>query len=180
MESVAVRPISPHLPVLRHIDVTALWIWLLGGGLVTYLAIDGGGYDIVVHSQAAIVVWWIVLLGAAWNLFPAARLTRWAWTALALFGGFVVWTALASTWSLSSERSLETLSLNAGYLGVLVVGIAVHRDRDRALRHTIGAVAAAIVLVAVVALASRLHPGLFTGASQTGSYLPGARSRLSW
>jgi O-antigen ligase len=32
----------------------------------------------------------------------------------------------------------------------------------------------------VVALASRLHPGLFTAAGQTASYLPGAEARLSW
>ncbi len=180
MESVAAHPTSQYPAFLRRIDFGAVPIWLLAGGLVTYLALDGGGYDIVVHSQAAIVVWWIVLLGAAVGLFPAARLTRWAWGALVLFGGFVVWTALASTWSVSSERSLEALSLNAGYLGVLVVGIAVHRERDRALRQTIGALATAIVVVAVVALASRLHPGLFTNASQTASYLPGAESRLSW
>ncbi len=40
--------------------------------------------------------------------------------------------------------------------------------------------ASAIVVVAVVALASRLHPGLFTAAGQTASYLPSAQSRLSW
>src|SRR5437764_6452700 len=112
MESVAAHPTSQFPALLRRIDYRAISIWLLAGGLVTYLAIDGGGYDIVVHSQVSIVVWWIVLLGAALGLFPASRLTRWAWGALALFGGFVVWTAIASTWSISSERSLEALSLN--------------------------------------------------------------------
>lgn len=180
MESVAAHQMSQFPALRRRIDYRAISIWLLAGGLVTYLAIDGGGYDIVVHSQVSIVVWWIVLLGAALGLFPASRLTRWAWGALALFGGFVVWTAIASTWSISSERSLEALSLNAGYLGVLLVGIAVHRDREHALRHTIGAIATAIVVVAIVALASRLHPGLFTSAAQTASYLPGTVARLSW
>jgi hypothetical protein len=166
--------------VLRKIDIAAVRIWVLAGGLVLYLALDGGGFDIVVHSQVAIVVWWIVLLGAAWGLFPEARLTRGAWWALGLLGGFVVWTALATTWSISSERSLQALSLDAGYLGVLLLGVVIHRDREHALRHTVAAVASAIVVVAVVALASRLHPGLFTAAGQTASYLPGAESRLSW
>ena len=179
MESVAAR-FPSYPPLLRRIDFAAVRIWLLAGGLVTYLALDGGGYDIVVHSQVAIVVWWVVLGGAACAMLPAARLGRWGWAAIGLFGGFVAWTALASTWSLSSERSLQALSLDAGYLGVLVLGIAVHRDRAQALRHTIGAVASAIAFVAVVALASRLHPDLFPGADQTASYLPGAQSRLSW
>ncbi len=180
METVVAPTASPPQPLPARIDVAMARIWLLCGGLVAYLAIDGGGYDIVVHSQASIVVWWVVLLGAAWGLLPVARLSRSAWAALALFGGFVVWTALASTWSLSAERSLVALSLVAGYLGVLVLGIVVHRDRDQAIRHTIGAVASAIVLVAVLALASRLHPGLFTNAQQTASYLPGAQARLAW
>jgi O-Antigen ligase len=179
-ESVVAQPTLQYPSLLRKIDFAAVRIWILAGGLVLYLALDGGGYDIVVHSQVSIVVWWIVLIAAAWGLLPAARLTPAAWWALGLLGGFVAWTALATTWSISSERSLQALSLDAGYLGVLVIGIAVHRDREHALRHTIGAVASAIVVVAVVALASRLHPGLFTSASQTASYLPGAESRLSW
>jgi O-Antigen ligase len=180
METVVARTASPFPPLPARIDFAVARIWLLCGGLVAYLAIDGGGYDIVVHSQASIVVWWVALLGAAWGLLPTARLSRAAWAALALFGGFVVWTALASTWSLSSERSLVALSLVAGYLGVLVLGIAVHRDREQAIRHTVGAVACAIVLVAVLALASRLRPGLFAGSDQTASYLPGAQQRLAW
>ena len=80
MESVAARSASPVSGALLRADLTRRGrIWLLAGGLVAYLAIDGGGYDIVVHSQVAIVVWWVVLLGAAWGLLPAARLTRSAW-----------------------------------------------------------------------------------------------------
>ncbi len=145
-----------------------------------YLAIDGGGYDQVVWSQVAIVVWWIVLIGAAWGLLPASRWTRTAWTATALFTGFVAWTALATTWSLSSESSLQDLSRVACYLGVLVLGISIHRDRARAVKHTIHAVAAAVVIVACLALASRLHPDLFPAAYQTASFLPGAAGRLGW
>lgn len=179
-ESVVARRTLQYPSILSNIDFAAIRVWVLAGGLVLFLALDGGGYDIVVHSQAAIVVWWIVLLGAACGLLPRVRLTRVAWWTLGLFGAFVVWTALATTWSISYERSLVALSLDAGYLGVLMIAIAVHRDRDHALRHTVGAVATAIAVVAVVALASRLHPGLFAAASQTGSYLPGAHRRLGW
>jgi hypothetical protein len=179
-ESVATHRVSREAHLPRLLDLETLSVWTLVGGLILYLGIDGGGYDIVVHSQVAIVVWWVVLLGAAWGILPAARPSRAGWAALALFGGFVAWTALGSTWSLSTERSLESLSLVAGYLGILVLGVGIHRDRDRALRQTIGAAAAAITLVAGLALASRLHPGLFAASQQTSSFLQGVQGRLSW
>jgi hypothetical protein len=148
--------------------------------LVLYLGLDGGGYDIVVHSQAGIVVWWIVLIGAVWGVLPERRLTRAAWAALALFGGYVAWTALAGTWSLSSERSLQELSRGAFYLGVLVLALAIHRDRERAVRHTINAIAAAVVVIVSLALLSRLFSSSFPAAQTTASFLPGTESRLGW
>ena len=141
---------------------------------------DGGGYDLVVSSQVAIVVWWIVLVGAAWGLLPAGRWSRVAWVAVGLFGAFVAWTALASTWSLSSERSLEELSRVTFYFGLLLLALAIHRDRERAVRHTVNAVGAAVAVVACLALASRLRPDLFPAAAQTSSFLPGTAGRLGW
>ena len=180
MESVVTRPAARRSSSFTLPDGRTLGIWALAGGLVLYLALDGGGYDLVVRSQVGVVVWWIVLVGAAWGILPAARLTRVAWVALVLLGGFVAWTALAATWSLSSERSLDDLSLLACYLGVLILAVAVHRDRASAVRHTINAIAAAVVIVAGLALASRLHPGLFTNAQQTSAFLPGTQGRLAW
>lgn len=155
-------------------------IWLLAGGLVLYLAFAGGGYDIVIHSQASILVWWIVLLGAAWGLLPAGRPSRLALVGLALLGAFVGWTALGITWSLSTERSLSDLSLVCGYLGVLALGVMLYPDRASALRHTVGAMASAVVVVAAVAVASRLHPGLIPASGQTSSFLTGTQQRLAW
>ena len=180
MESVITRWASPWARLSRRLDPGAISAWLLAGGIVLYLAIDGGGYDILVSSQVGIVVWWIVLVGVAWGLLPVSRLSAGARPALALFGGFVIWTAIASTWSLSSERSFQSLSQVTVYLGILVLGLAVQRDRDRAVHHTINALATAIVIVAALAVASRLWPGLLAGTTQTSSFLPGVEKRLAW
>ncbi|HET6864312.1 MAG TPA: hypothetical protein VFH80_00235, partial [Solirubrobacteraceae bacterium] len=76
MESV-VRPSVAWRPgTLPRLNPDAVRAWALAGTVVLYLSIDGGGYDLVVRSQAAIVVWWIVLVGAAWGLLPVTRLTR--------------------------------------------------------------------------------------------------------
>jgi hypothetical protein len=181
METVATTRSETRSPrALARVDARALSAWVLVGGIVLYLAIDGGGYDLVVRSQVGIVVWWFVLVGAALGLLPATRVSRVAWGGLALFGGFVAWTALASTWSLSSERSLAELSRVACYLGVMLLAILIHRDRERAVRHTVNALGAAIVLVAALALASRLRPDLFPAAQQTPSFLTGTQGRLGW
>jgi len=180
METVLSRSPTWRSGTLRRVDPDAVRTWALVGAVVLYLAIDGGGYDLIVRSQVAIVVWWIILVGAAWGLLPAARWTRTAWVATALFGGFVAWTALSATWSGSSERTLDELSRVACYLGLLLLGIGIHRDRTQAVRHTAHAVAAAVVLVASLAVASRLRPDLFPGAQQTASFLPGTEGRLGW
>ena len=180
METVATHSLTPWSRITARIDVRAAAIWVLAGGLVLYLAVDGGGYDLIVRNQAGIVVWWVVIVGAAAGVLPAGRFGRLAWAGLALFGAFAIWTALASTWSISSERSLQELSRVVCYLGVLVLGLAVHRDRESAVRHTIAAVGAAVAVVAALAVLSRLRPEMFSGAGQTASFLTGTHGRLAW
>jgi hypothetical protein len=180
VESVATRPLESLLPWHVRIDLRALWIWVLAGALVLYLGLNGGGYDLVIRSHAAVVVWWICLVGAAWGVLPAGRLSRMSWIALALFAAFMAWSAIAVTWSASSERSLEEVSRLACYLGVLALALTSYGDRRAALRHAAAAVASAVVVVAGLALLSRLRPGLFSGAQATAVFLPGAHSRLSW
>ncbi|HEY6355384.1 MAG TPA: O-antigen ligase family protein, partial [Burkholderiaceae bacterium] len=180
MESVVTRPLTSRLPWGLRLDPGAIWIWVLAGALVLYLGIDGGGYDLVVRSHAAVVVWWVVLVGVAWGMLPAGRISKTAWIVLALLAGLVGWSALALTWSASPERSLEEVSRLACYLGVLVLAVMFYGDRRGALRHVVAAVACAVVVVVSLALLSRLRPGLFPGAQTTTAFLPGAHARLSW
>lgn len=180
MESVAAKPTTSGLQGFRRLDAPMLRSWALAGGLVLYLGLSGGGYDSVVRSQVGTVLWWTVLIGAAWGLLPIGRLSRAGWAALALFGGFVAWTALASSWSLSSERSLQELSRVAAYLGIVLLALVIQCDRERALRHTVNAVSSAVVTIVGLALISRLAPNAFPAAHTTGAFLAGAQSRLSW
>src|SRR5690349_19753976 len=66
--------------------------------LVLYLALQGGGYDAVIRSEAGIAVWWIVLIGLVVGLFPVARVSRAGWLALGALTAFGLWSALALTW----------------------------------------------------------------------------------
>ncbi|MHB8691968.1 MAG: O-antigen ligase family protein [Solirubrobacteraceae bacterium] len=178
-ESVAI-PAAARSRRLARIDGTLASTVILAACLVLYLGFQGGGYDVVISSQIGLILWWIVLIGAVWGLFPAVRPSRSAWIALGLFGGFVAWTALASTWSLSSERSLQSLARVSTYLGVLVLALAIHRDRERAVRHTVTAVAVAITILAGFAVVSRLVPGAFPASHVTAGFLGIAQQRLGW
>lgn len=137
---------------------------LVGFGLpfvmVLFLALEAGGYDLVVRSQVGIIVWWVTLLGLLIGALPIARVTRPGWIALAVLAALVVWTGIATlTWTESAERGMIELSRVATLLGILCL-LLLTQGRN-GLRHTTGAVAAAIAIVAAVALASRFHPGWF-------------------
>lgn len=179
-ELVIPREIARSRQLPWELDTRAVSAWVLSLALVLYLAIDGGGYALATHSQVGIAVWWVIVLAAAWGLLPAARLTRSARATIGLFAAFTAWTALGITWSISSGRSFQDLALVTCYLGIIVLAVAIHRERDQALRHTTAAVATAIVIVAALAVASRLFPHLFPASQQTAQFLGGARQRLSW
>ncbi len=145
--------------------------------LPTYLALAGGGYDDVLRDEVGIAIWWILLLGALVGALPLARWDRRTWLAGAALVAFALWTGLASTWSQSSERSVNELARLAMYAGVLALALATIARAGR--RPALCGLAAGIGLVGVLALLSRLHPAWFP-ANVTADFLPGARSRLAY
>lgn len=166
----------------------ALSTWVLALVLILFLAfnsgVDSSGYPITAYAPVSIVVWWIVAVCAAWGLLPIIRRSdRSTHAAILLFAGFTAWTALGITWSISSGRSFEDLALVSCYLGILVLAVQIHRERGEALRQTVAAAATAITIIAVVAVASRLWPHLFSGSqitTATSNSLAGASARLAW
>ena len=155
--------------------------WLAQAGLpfllVTYLGLRGGGYDAIVRSEVGLVAWWLVLLGAAIGALPFARLTRAAWIALGVMAAFVAWTGLGIAWSESAERSVAELGRVSALLGVFVLALSV-QGRD-GLRRTVAGVGAAVVVVAGVAVLSRLHPAWFPDLDAP-RFFPESQSRLHY
>lgn len=154
---------------LREIGWGAVATWLLFFTLVAYLGVRGGGYDPLIHDQAGIAVWWIALLGVGIGALPRRQLGVVAFAAIALLAAFVAWTALSLIWTESIERTAADLARLAGYLGVFCLALFCRAGRDS--QRLLAAVAAAIVLVAAVALLSRLHPSWFPEANQTAKFL---------
>jgi hypothetical protein len=145
--------------------------------LILYLALEGGGYDVVVRGEVGIAIWWIVLLGALVGALPVRTLGRAELVGLGLLLAFAAWTAIGISWSPSSERSVEEAARVLIFVGVLALSLAA-QDRE-ALRRTVRSVSAAIAVVGSLALLSRFEPSWFP-AQETGAFLGGTRDRLSY
>jgi tetratricopeptide (TPR) repeat protein len=144
--------------------------------LVLYLALQGGGYDVVVRSETGIAVWWIVLLGALIGVLPVRGLSRPAWVALGLLAGFGLWTAAAVSWSESEERTVIEAARVATYLGVLA--LALSAQGREGLRRVVYSIGFALAVVGALALLSRLHPAWFP-SNEAGAAFD-LRSRLNY
>jgi len=160
------------------VDWGATAAWLFGFGIVVYLGLEGGGYDPLVHDQVGIAVWWFLLAGALVGALPRRHLGPLAWAALGLLAGFVAWTALSLIWTESLDRTWADLARVIAYLGVFALALFLRGPRGA--RLLVGAVAAGIACVAVVALLSRLHPAWFPEADQTARFLSDSRERLAF
>ena len=144
--------------------------------LVTYLALQAGGFDLVLRSQVGIFVWWVILLGVGAGLLPVIRLTRIGWTGVAILGGLLIWTAVATiSWTESTERSLIELSRVATLSGILALLVLVQAREG--LRRSVCALGAAVAFIAAIALLSRYQPGWFPESGIPNTF---PNSRLSY
>lgn len=145
--------------------------------IVFYLGLQGGGYDLVVRSELGVVIWWMVLLGAAVGVLPQARLRPVAWVGLGLLFLFAAWTTIAVTWTEGTEQTMAEAARLALYLGVFVISLTA--QRPGAFGRSVGAVGAAIVVISGLALLSRLYPDPFP-VDPTASFLVGGQGRLNY
>jgi hypothetical protein len=177
MEAASMRSREAPLEYLRGVDWGAVWTWALCFVLVVYLGLEGGGYDPLVSEPVGIAVWWVLLAGILVGALPRLLPGRLAWASIGLFAAFAAWTALSLGWTESSGNTATELARVLGYLGAFA--LAVFSRGPREAQRVIGAVAAAIVVVSLVGLLSRLHPGWFSTATDTPGLLT-ERERLSY
>jgi hypothetical protein len=169
-------PRARALATVLRADRRALGAWTLGFAPVLYLALRGGGYDVTVYSEVGLAAWWIVLLGVLAGILPLGQIGRLGWACLALLAAFALWTAIATGWSGSAERTVTELGRLATYLGFLVLGVFVVR-RDT-VRQLVTGVGVAFGVVSLLGVLSRLYPGAFP-TDQVGVFF-GHTSRLSY
>ena len=71
-----------HLPAVAGFGVPFV--------TVVYLALEAGGYDLIVRSQIGIIIWWMVLLGVIVGLLPRTRITRAGWIGIGIVAALAI------------------------------------------------------------------------------------------
>ena len=158
------RPLSglrtPRRPLTRTVLIErALAFGGAAAVVLIYALRAGGSYDIVAFEEQGLVIWWIVAIGFALGLLPRARPSRATlllWGALA---AYTAWTALSLLWTQSAELTTVEIARSLDYLGLVVLAACL-LTRD-SWRSALAGLGFAALLVCVMALGTRLMPGVF-------------------
>ncbi len=149
----------------------------LTAGGAFWLAYDGGTYDLAGRTTAAIVVLWVLVVGVAAGFLPRVRASKAAVATGALLAAFAGLTLASAGWAASAEEAYGEFVRVLLYLAVFVLAaIAASRATAAAWSDGLGLGVAAI---GVLALASRLFPGLVSAGDLT-TLLPETHVRLSY
>jgi O-antigen ligase len=145
-------------------------------GLTFLLGFNDGTYQLTDRSAVAIAAWWAIAIGIALAVWPRSRPPLAALVAAGALAAFAVLTLLSVSWAASDEKAFAEFTRVLLYLGVLVlVALAVTRRTSASVADGI---AAGIVAVVLIALASRLFWG-DVGPGAPPSFFP-VRSRLHY
>jgi hypothetical protein len=175
----AARPVPEprSLAATLRFDRQALGAWTLGFAPILYLALRGGGYDIVVRSEVGLAAWWIVVVGVLVGVLPLKRVGKLGWTCSGLLALFGIWTLIATGWSSSAERTVLEVGRTSTYLGIFVLSLLVVRRET--IRQLVTGMGVAFGVVGVLAVLSRLYPGDFPH-DQILNFFPGSTTRLNY
>jgi Flp pilus assembly protein TadD len=131
----------------------------ISAGLLGYLALDGGGYDLVVRQRFGLIVWGAIALGFVFGLLPRGLPNRALAVPLISAAGLLAWMLLSFHWTGSDERTTTELARLLDYLGLIT--LALSSLNRHTFRAAAGGLSAAAFGITGVALASRLDPGAF-------------------
>jgi hypothetical protein len=155
----------------------ALLASLLPAIAIFWIAFDGGSYSLPSRNTLAIALWWAVTVGLVFGLLPARNVTRSSIAIGGLLAALSLWTLTSILWAPSAENAFDEFNRVALFLGVFVL-VALVARREMVGRLCDG-LAIAITTIALIALVSRLFPGVFSDRGVAAS-LPSAATRLSF
>lgn len=132
---------------------------VLALSLPVFLALGGGGSDLVERQQFGLALLWGLGLAVLFGLLPRAHPARFLVCASGLLAALALVTGASVLWAESAERASAELARVVLYLGVIgLVALGVHA---RSWRAAAAGLAGAAMLIPVLAVISRTLPGLF-------------------
>jgi hypothetical protein len=134
------------------------WVTFAVTGAIVWLALENGGYDLTVRAPAAILVLIAIAALVALGVWPRSAPPRAALVVGALLAGFALLNGLSLIWADSAEKAFTEFNRVAFYLAVF--SAVVLAARRGSAREWSDGVALGIVVVAALALTSRLFPDL--------------------
>ena len=133
--------------------------------LLAFLALDGGGYDVIPRQSVAFGIWVVIAIGFATGVLPRANLGRLVLVPAVAVAALAAWMVLSFGWTASDERTMAELARVLGYAGIAILALAsLNRDTFRA--------AAAGLSVAALGIAG--------SRSRAGSPRAPSRPRPRW
>ena len=153
------------------------WILIAVAAITFLLALDDGTYSLSSRSLLAIAVWWITALAWASGGWPSIRPPNAVVLVGGLLGALALWAAASVVWSHDDAAAYDEVVRVLLYLGVvaLVVTFVVGSD----FAQWADGFATGIVLVAVLAVASRVFPDVIHADSRY-RFLSASVPRLSY
>jgi O-antigen ligase len=160
-----------HGPLSQHLIQAAVAV------SVVATALPGGGFGSQFRAGAALLVWWLVVVGLLARFWPRGRVPRSALVAGAGLLGLALLSALSMGWASDDGGAFAEAVRVAGYLGLfaLVVVSSAAREADRWLTG----LAIGLAAVAALAVGSRVQPSLFPDQDLV-RLLPSVSTRLSY
>jgi hypothetical protein len=127
--------------------------------LPVFLALGGGGSDLVERQEFGLALLWGLGLAVLFGLLPQARPRRALMCALAFCAALALLTGASALWAESAERASAEFARVVLYLGV--IGLVATGVNGRTWRAAAAGLAGAAMLIPVLAVTSRTLPGLF-------------------
>jgi tetratricopeptide (TPR) repeat protein len=161
------------MPSFKHAGAIAV--------AVAYLALSlaEGGFSTRLQAGVAIVAWWLVILGLLVRVWPGWPPPRAAVLCGGSLFGLAALSGASMLWADDAGRAFEATMQASGYLAVFA--LVVLASRRASIRGWLIGLALGIAAVAVIALATRLEPGLLGSADRDLlAELPAASGRLSY
>jgi hypothetical protein len=147
-----------HLAFRARLEESAAF--LAPVALIGALALTGGGFSLSSRHIAGLVIWLLVVALLAFGVAGRTFLAKPFYWASGLLLGFAIWSAISSLWSGSVELSVTEADRVLMYLGVFLAAFLLAQTNQRRQRFGEG-IAIALILLAMLALATRLLPHVF-------------------